>query len=50
MGVKEGFLEVVRLGPEDFIGTASWGVCRKRSIEEEGVSLHIKSIFKSQPI
>ena len=24
VGVKEGFVEVVRLGPEDCIGAASW--------------------------
>ena len=35
VGVKEGFLEVVRLGPEDFIGAASWE-CAGREVQGGG--------------
>lgn len=36
LGVEEGFLEevVCRLGLENFIGTASWGVDKKRNIKK----------------
>lgn len=42
LGVKEGFLEVVRLGPEDFArALPAGGVCRKRSIGRRKVFLYI---------